>query len=103
MKLERSNPWYSSSAGRSSNPCRTCFWLTGLEDSFALFLAARAASSSSLVRLKRSKTRSVSIDANPEFCCVTMEFAMLSLNRCNLRERELESYLDYEFDTNHTP
>lgn len=81
-KAVKSKPSYSSS-GKSSKPSRRFFWLMGPLVCFAL-LAAAAASSSSLVRRKRSKTRSVSIDDNPEFCCVTTECAMLSLNRCSL-------------------
>ena len=71
IKEERSNPSYSSS-GRSSNAASRFFCEIGLFDSFA-FLAAMAASSSSVVRLKRSRTWSVSMDDRPEFCWVTTE------------------------------
>lgn len=87
IKDERSSPSYSSSGGNSSNPWRAFFCETGPFASRAFFLAAAAISSSVVVRLKRSNTRSVSIESNPEFCCVTTELAMFSLKRCNLVEK----------------
>jgi hypothetical protein len=86
IKLDKSKPSYSLSAGRSSSPANRFFWLTGPLASLATWVFFFAAvSSSSVVRRKRSNTRSVSIEARPEFCWVTTELAMLSLKRWRLQ------------------
>jgi hypothetical protein len=83
IKEERSRSWYSSSAGKSSNPLRMFLW--GLAVACWSLFFVLCPSSSTDVCLNKSKTKSVSIDANPEFCCVTTEFAILSLKRCRLK------------------
>ena len=70
---------HSSSGCSSARLSRIAFWPTGR------FLAGAFAAGVSAETLNRSSTSEPIVERS-EFCCVTTDEAMLSLNRCRLEE-----------------